>query len=432
MLIKKSNVLESLNNSINLRSLIEASKKNYIRDKAGSRLTDKYLTDFNEENVNRKKLSKAQQTIVDIARDADYEINPLLKKYAIFLIIMLTGTFLIYFWIGYCACCCCNCALFKPTKPSKCCSLILYIIAAICIIVVIIFSIVILGVLDTFFARFNGLACSVLHFLDHVRYWLAPSYTNRQNEWEGVNSLADKLENTYEEVAKMKIESYELLRDIKNSGSNYNETCSSEYQILLVNANTVNSFITDAFSGIDSFEPIFDMLDVSLTFDDADDNFGNDIYKLLHNTLNKYVVKIIMIIYILTLVLGALGLLFLSLYFFLKKNVFRILYVVVWNISMLLVYLCILLGTLFGIIGNVFRDSVQVGQYVLSPENLNHTEPIIFEASDEYVSEFVDTCVNGDGNFTYVIEEGDVLIEKINDWKQNQAAFQQAKDGITW
>ena len=177
MLIKKSNVLESLNNSINLRSLIEASKKNYICDKAGSRLTEKYLTDFNEENVNKKKLSKAQQTIVDIARDADYEINPLLKKYAIFLIIMLTGTFLIYFWIGYCVCCCCNCALFKPAKPSKCCSLILYIIAAICIIVVIIFSIVILGVLDTFFARFNGSACSVLHFLDHVRYGLAPSYT---------------------------------------------------------------------------------------------------------------------------------------------------------------------------------------------------------------------------------------------------------------
>ena len=56
-------------------------------------MTDKYLTDFNEENVKREKLSKAQQTIVDIARDADYEINPLLKKYAIFLVIMLTGTF---------------------------------------------------------------------------------------------------------------------------------------------------------------------------------------------------------------------------------------------------------------------------------------------------------------------------------------------------
>ena len=128
---------------------------------------------------------------------------------------------------------------------------------------------------------------------------------------------------------------------------------------------------------------------------------------------------------------GAFGLLLLSLYFFFKKNVFRILYVVVRNISMLLVYLCIILGTLLGILGNVFRDAVQVGQYVLSPENLNYTEPIIFEASDEYVSEFVDTCVKGDGNFTYVIKDGNVLIEKVDEWKQNQAAFQQVKDGIT-
>ena len=70
----------------------------------------------------------------------------------------------------------------------------------------------------------------------------------------------------------------------------------------------MNSLITTAFSGIGSFEPVLDMLDVSLTFDDADDEFGNDIYKLLHNVLNKYVSKIVMVIYIVTLVCGALGL----------------------------------------------------------------------------------------------------------------------------
>jgi hypothetical protein len=59
MLIKKSNFLESLSNSINLRNLIEASKKNYICDKAGSRLTDKYQTDFNEENISRKKIKQS-------------------------------------------------------------------------------------------------------------------------------------------------------------------------------------------------------------------------------------------------------------------------------------------------------------------------------------------------------------------------------------
>ena len=154
-----------------LETLLKQAKKNYIWNKAGSRLTDKYLTDFKEEEV-KKKLSQAQKTIVDMARDEDYSVGPLLKRFAIFIVIAVTGSILIYFWISYCACCYCNCCLFKPAKPSKCCTLILYLIAAISILVVIIFSIVILCVLNTSFARFNGLACSAFYFLDHVRYGL--------------------------------------------------------------------------------------------------------------------------------------------------------------------------------------------------------------------------------------------------------------------
>ena len=81
MLIKKSSFLESLNNSLNLRSLIEASKKNYMCDKAGSRLTDKYKTDFNEESIKTEKLSKAQKSIVDFIRKSSYSnIKPYVKN----------------------------------------------------------------------------------------------------------------------------------------------------------------------------------------------------------------------------------------------------------------------------------------------------------------------------------------------------------------
>ena len=93
--------------------------------------------------------------------------------------------------------------------------------------------------------------------------------------------------------------------------------------------------------------------------------------------------------------------------------------------------LSILLGVLFGIIGYVFNDAVQVGQYIISSENLNSNDPIVFESSDEYVSDIIDTCANGDGNITNVIEGGTVLNEKLNEWKQIQGNYQQTRDGIT-
>ena len=432
MLIKKSSFLESLNNSLNLRSLIEASKKNYMCDKAGSRLTDKYKTDFNEESIKTEKLSKAQKSIVDFIRKSSYSnIKPYVKKCAIFIAILVIDIILIFIWISYCSCCCCSCCLFSSSTPSKCCSFVLYLIAAICLLAVIIISIIILGVLDSFFDRINGLGCSAFYFLDHARYGLAPSYTNRQGEWEGLDGLITKLENTKSQMNTIKTQSNQLNTDINNIGGNYNEVCSNEYQTLLTSSNRVNSLITESFNSITTDDAINDLRDVTKTIDDADDDIGNDVYKVLHNHMNKYVIKIIMVVFILTLVFGALGLAFLSLYFFCKSNIFRILYVVVWNVSMLLMLLSILLGVLFGIIGYVFNDAVQVGQYIISSENLNSNDPIVFESSDEYVSDIIDTCANGDGNITNVIEGGTVLNEKLNEWKQIQGNYQQIRDSIT-
>ena len=86
MIIKKSNILEVLNNSINPRILFESSKKNYVCEKAGDRLADKYKTDFSEENIKKERLSEAQQSIIDFARDSSYSnIKPYLKRCGIFI-----------------------------------------------------------------------------------------------------------------------------------------------------------------------------------------------------------------------------------------------------------------------------------------------------------------------------------------------------------
>ena len=58
MLVKKSNILETLTNSSSLRNLLDKSKRNYLCDKAGSRLMNKYFSNAlnnNNNNVNNNK-----------------------------------------------------------------------------------------------------------------------------------------------------------------------------------------------------------------------------------------------------------------------------------------------------------------------------------------------------------------------------------------
>ena len=82
MLIKKTTIIEDLTQSTLPRKLFESSKKNYICEKAGDRLTDKYKTDFQEETIKTEKLSDAQQAIIDFARHSSYSnIKPYVKKY---------------------------------------------------------------------------------------------------------------------------------------------------------------------------------------------------------------------------------------------------------------------------------------------------------------------------------------------------------------
>jgi hypothetical protein len=123
MIIKKSNILEVLNNSINPRILFESSKKNYVCEKAGDRLTDKYKTDFSEENIKKEKLSEAQQSIIDFARDSSYSnIKPYLKRCGVFIAFLVLAIIFLILWITYCSCCCCSCCLFGSAQASNSCA----------------------------------------------------------------------------------------------------------------------------------------------------------------------------------------------------------------------------------------------------------------------------------------------------------------------
>ena len=56
--------------------------------------------------------------------------------------------------------------------------------------------------------------------------------------------------------------------------------------------------------------------------DETKIDVGDDIYDFLHDYANKHIKNICIAIFVLTLIIGVLGLIFLSLYYFLKSNAF--------------------------------------------------------------------------------------------------------------
>ena len=420
MLVKNSDIFDSQPNS--LRNLLDANKKNYVCDKAGSRLTDKYKTDFDEDNVDKKSLSKSQQAIIDFARDSSYSnIKPFVKKCAIFIVFIVLDIILLGLWISYCCCCCCKCCLFGEAKPSKVCSCIFFVVALFCYLLIIIFSIIALALVSSFFKRINGLGCSSFHFLDHVRYGLAPDYSNRVNEWDGLEGVIGKIEK---------------INDIQNDNSIFTSingakakfsVCSDEYAALEKESDEIKKLKQNSFKELSA--GLGDLESLKNDFDDAENDFGDDLYKAMHDHTNKYAIKLYKAIFSLTLIFGILGLGILLLFIFFNNTCLKVVYAIIWNISLLLMIFVILEASSFGIIGYIFEDGVQVGNYILSRDNFESNDPLVFSATDDdYISDLVDICVNGDGNFTNVIEGGKKASSNLNNWENRKKIITDASE----
>ena len=420
-LLKHSN----LKDSTFLRNLFTDKTKSYLCNKAWSRLTDKYNGGLDEERDQDSNLSKAQQSIIDFARDSSYSnIKPYLKRVGIFIAFIVLAIILIFIWISYCSCCCCSCCLFGNGEASRKCQFICYAIAAFCCLLVIIFSIVVLSLINPFLKRINGLGCSVFYLLDHIRYGLSPSYPNNANEWIGIEGIIDRLNYTQEEIDYMS----EQLDYFIALNKGVNDTCKAIYNVDN-DFKIINELLNYSFD-IDFDEQIDDLYYALEDFNEADDDIGEDVYDAMHDYVNKYTKIVFNITFSFTLVLGVLGLSLLSLYFFLKYNVFRIIYVVIWNISMIFMFLAIISSAAFGILGYVLKDAAQVCQYILSPKNLDSNDPLIFSTNDKYVSDLIDICANGNGTFTNIIQESGYLTENIEKYLDNITNYQNIINSI--
>ena len=301
MFFKNSNIFGPQSNF--LRNLITASQKNYLCDKSGSDLLDKYKTDFYEESIKKKSLTDSQKAIIVFARDDSYSnIKPFVKKCAIFIVFIVLDIILLGLWISYCGCCCCKCCLFGAPSPSKTCSWIFFVVAVICNLLVIAFSITVIILLSPLFKRINGLGCSALQALDHARYGLAPDYTNRAKEWIGVVALMDTLTASLGNIQNQG----SLFDGIDNAGPIFNEVCPEEYATLKNDTLSLKLLAVDSLNVL--AEQLVNLQNYKNIYDYAEKNIAEDIYDIIKDHANKWVIRLYKSFFILSLIFGILGL----------------------------------------------------------------------------------------------------------------------------
>lgn len=429
---KKTNIIGKIGVTLNIRYLFDNPKIDYICDKAGNSLKKKYSNAY-DENFEIKRPNKAQNAIINYIRDSEYKyIKDYYSRIAIFYIFLILDIIFIFCWISYCICGCCSCCCFKTANPnSNRLKFIFFLISAICNLLVIIFSIVAMKQIGPFIKRINGIACSSFTFVDHIRDGLGTSYPKISNRWPGILGIRDLLNET-EINYNLILNNSKLKEYIKYAKSNYTELESDTCGIKDIvkqedfekEMNNLDNLINSSSFGSIDFQEEFDNIDEAYNkFTEVEDDICEDVYDALHDYVNKNV-KILYILYFLIIfIFGFLGLLFLILYYLTKKNGFRIVYIIIWNISMFLMLLSILIGIVFGVSGTILHDVVRVVQYALSEDNLHSEDPIIIKKKNEYVSDLINTCINGNGEFLYVLQENEEIKKNIDKFNQNSIEF---------
>ena len=72
--------------------------------------------------------------------------------------------------------------------------------------------------------------------------------------------------------------------------------------------------------------------------------------------------------------------------------------------------MAIIISAIYGSLGYVFTDSVQILNYALSEQNLLNDDPIIFTKKNDFLSEIIIECADGDGHLF------DIISQEITSW----------------
>lgn len=282
------------------------------------------------------------------------------------------------------------------------------------------------------------MGCSIFTLIDHFRDGLGNSYPKVENRWMGIPGLQQILtdsQNTYNKI----INNSELNKTIEYAKSNYSSLTTDQCGIKKVIENAtifekeseyLSSLSKSSFSSLDFSEEIQNIQEAYDKFTQTENDACQDVYDFLHDYINTVVNRAVKTVFTFTLVIAIIGLTLLILYYLCKSNVFRIIYVIIWNISMLLMILSILLSVVFGLIGYILHDAVAVIQYTLSENNLNSNDPIFIKSSS-FVSDLINSCVNGNGEFLKIIQENEDIKKYTDDFNTKEKTYNNFKNRLS-
>ena len=313
--------------------------------------------------------------------------------------------------------------------------LLSYIISAICLLLLIIFSIVILSLTNPFFRRVNGLFCSTLTLLEDLINGFGTQYPSHTSEWNGLNHVIDRF-----------IYSDELLKTIDDEYMNATfgmaqENCEKETSCvcnlteLEIDKDLWDIYFFIIYAALDIPTHIGKMKGGLTILDVTKVDVGDDIYDFLHDVANRHIKNPCLAIFVLTLIIGVIGLIFLSLYYFLKNEIYHFVYIVIWSLSMFFMILAILVSVLFGVLGYVTREGVQIIHYTLSSYNLLSDDPIFFKSKNLFISSMIKECANdfldslGDDILSSK-NESDTDLNEIMDELKTSTCSAETKDSL--
>ena len=398
LFIQKYNYIEKSKDILRIRKL---SNIDYLCDKAGEYVLKRYSKSYDAKIFAKKKPNKAQQALINYLHDSKYKyIRNYYPRLALFFFFLVLDIIFLILWITCCGCCCCKCGLFKQASNASNlnkCPLLFSIM--LCYILITIFSILMLILINPFTKRINSVGCAFYSVLEHIKLGTTNIYSLVNEKWPGLLVLREtliKAENQLKQVSQSQQINDTINFAILNYTFLQNDTCGiktvlkpDDFQkgvnnlTKLLNATKYISF-DKSISNID--ETYNDINDIE------NDEFDN-IHDSIRNLINRALKIVIFTFYSFVICFIVFSIL---LFYLLSTNKFRIAYGIIWNISMFLMLLSILISIIFGTMTYLLKDAIVVIQYIVSPENYFREDPILIR-SKSFIVELLEKCVNGNG-----------------------------------
>ena len=298
-----------------------------------------------------------------------------------------------------------------------------------------------LFVFSQFSKDFNGASCALMNFFEHA---IRGEETDKLPKWGGTEHISTVLGDTKNAISGNTIGTPVTTCDpndyfkevnmdfIKLDKSRYDKLSPEivkEFDKSYTNDTLINKiyqeyliYIKGGEEQVEQLEHNQDVIknpsDIINTLSESKQSFA-DIGSLLESAsdsvatnfvdlqikFSDYILLGFNVIFGVFLAISVITLVCLSLYVWLK--VFPLKYVihVMWNLSMFLLFIGLLIGSVLGIVSSVSKQLSPVMGYLLSPDYISSPNSVISAVGN--TGEMLDVCLNQDGNLSTVMEVGD-------------------------